>query len=263
MVGFKNDQLVVGDGFSGNVLAGINADGAVTNNCDNCTAFGFAVNGGGGGNPEGNDNSAFGTNALTIAGNCGDCTALGFNALSALVDGSYNTAIGSQAGSNYLSTEASNISINSSGTIGESNTLRIGQATGTDTQNLNQAFICGIQGIGVSGAPVLVSTSDQLGVTVSSAEFKENIQDMGDDSSPIMDLRPVTFEWKDKKNSSERQFGLIAEEVAEKFPHLVFYKDNKPFTVKYHELPAILLNEMQKMAKEIEDLKKQIGELNG
>ena len=43
------------------------------------------------------------------------------------------------------------------------------------------------------------------------------------------------------------EYGLIAEEVAEIFPDLVAYGDDgKPFTVKYHILASMLLNEMER-----------------
>lgn len=57
--------------------------------------------------------------------------------------------------------------------------------------------------------------------------------------------------------TGETRYGLIAEEVAEVYPNLVVYdKSGDPQTVMYHELPALLLNEIQKLRKEIDDLKK-------
>lgn len=57
----------------------------------------------------------------------------------------------------------------------ETNTIRIGTA-GTQTA----AYIAGISGVNVSGVPVLVSSSGQLGIASSSRPFKQDIQDMGD-----------------------------------------------------------------------------------
>ena len=46
------------------------------------------------------------------------------------------------------------------------------------------------------------------------------------------------------------QYGLIAEEVAEAFPDLVVYDaEGNPFTVKYHLLSSMLLNELQKQCQ--------------
>jgi hypothetical protein len=57
-----------------------------------------------------------------------------------------------------------------------------------------------------------------------------------------------------------KQFGLIAEEVEKIIPDLVIYdQEGKPDSVAYHALPALLLNELQKMKKEIADLKQQLS----
>ena len=179
--------------------------------------------------------------------------------------GSYNIAIGYSACGNYTAAESSNICIgyNVVGTASESNVLRIGLDTGTGNGQLNSAFISGIKGITVTGTAVLVSSTNQLGIAVSSRKFKNDIRDMGNDSSKIFELRPVTFIWdKDsapglKDATDDRQYGLIAEEVSEIFPYLCNYdKEGKPFSVKYQEISAILLNELQKLRKEVEELKK-------
>jgi len=74
---------------------------------------------------------------------------------------------------------------------------------------------------------------------------------MGDSSDVLMKLRPVTFHYREDVVGAEeaktQQYGLIAEEVAEVAPELVASDaDGKPDSVKYHVLPALLLNELQK-----------------
>ena len=84
------------------------------------------------------------------------------------------------------------------------------------------------------------------------------------DTSRLLELRPVRFRYKQEQklpDGSEPppEYGLIAEEVAEVFPDLVVYGDDgKPFTVKYHLLSSMLLNEMQKLQSEHV---REIGEL--
>lgn len=195
--------------------------------------------------------------SLVGSGN-GNNIGIGGASLLQLSDGKRNIAIGFLSGFNYASTESDNILFNNGGTVSENNTLRIGSATGTGSTQLNAAFIAGIQGITVTGTAVLVSSSDQLGIAVSSARFKENIQDMGSVSSNILKLRPVIFNYKVGEDHSQ-QTGLIAEEVAEIMPALVVYdKDSLPQSIKYHDLPALLLNELQKALKRIEVLEAKI-----
>ena len=84
---------------------------------------------------------------------------------------------------------------------------------------------------------------------------------MGDASTDLMKLRPVTFRYKQAQEDGSHplQYGLVAEEVAEVNPGFVqFDKDGNPQTVLYHVLPALLLNEVQKEHQKIEDQEKLI-----
>jgi hypothetical protein len=86
------------------------------------------------------------------------------------------------------------------------------------------------------GVAVMVDSSGHLGVMTSSARFKEQVSDMGNSSTALMKLRPVTFYYKTQFDDGSRalQYGLIAEEVAKVYPGLVIYENNgKPYTVKY------------------------------
>ena len=158
-------------------------------------------------------------------------------------------------GTAYTGAESSNILMNSVGVLGDTNTLRIGRATGIAAQFLNKTFIHGIRGITTDvndAIPVLIDSAGQLGTISSSIRYKENVEDMNDASSPVMSLRPVVFDYKE---SGAHSYGLIAEEVAEVFPDLVAHNaEGEIETVKYHLMTTMLLNEIQKLAKRIEVL---------
>src|SRR6185436_11718020 len=88
--------------------------------------------------------------------------------------------------------------------------------------------------------------------TSSSRRFKKDIADMGDATKRLLELRPVVFRYKEEQTLPSGEvpveYGLIAEEVAEIFPDLVIYdEEGLPFTVKYHLLSAMLLNELEKL----------------
>ncbi len=201
-------------------------------------------------NTTGYSNTADGYRALRL-NTTGECnTAIGINALANNSTGRENIAIGYVAGA-AVSTESYNIAIGNQGVIGESNTIRIGRS-GTHTK----AFIEGIRGKTTGNAnavPVLIDSAGQLGTVSSSARFKEDIRDMGDASAKLLDLRPVLFRYKQERDLPNGgkvppEYGLIAEEVAEIFPDLVVYdEEGAPFTVKYHVLSSILLNELKKV----------------
>jgi ABC-type hemin transport system substrate-binding protein len=61
---------------------------------------------------------------------------------------------------------------------------------------------------------------------------------------------------------STTQFGLIAEEVVKVNPDLVLLdKDGNPFTVRYDQVNAMLLNEFLKEHATIQELKEEITAL--
>jgi len=125
-------------------------------------------------------------------------------------------------------------------------------------------LLCFIQGIFDFPNPsitlVNVLPTGQLGLFVplpSSREFKQNIRDMNEDSEIIYDLRPVTFEYIE---SNETGYGLIAEEIDETFPYLVLphpQGTRRVYSVDYAKLPALLLNEVQKINKKVKDLQEK------
>jgi hypothetical protein len=187
----------------------------------------------------GGSNTASGYQALyaNVSGN--DNTANGMHALASNTTGSSNVAVGWHAGYN-LTTGSNNVDMSNVGVAAESGVIRIG-TTGTQTK----AFIAGIYGTSVSGSAVVVNSSGQLGVVVSSERFKTDIAPMGSDSAKLQTLRPVKFHLKSDP-TGEVQYGLIAEEVAKVYPELVIRDETGRIDgVRYDELAPMLLNQMQ------------------
>ncbi len=201
------------------------------------------------GNAIGSDNTAIGAYALQLS-NGNYNMAGGYYALNANTGGTYNVgigygalqnnttadnniAIGPNAAYNVSGVNGNNIHIGSQGSSGDSGVIKIGN-TQTST------YIAGISGTVVAtGSAVFVNSSGQLGVTLSSRRFKEQIADMGDSSSNLLKLRPVTFFYKPEYDDGSHllQYGLIAEEVAKVYPEMVVYGDDgQIMTVKYQML---------------------------
>lgn len=280
----------------------------------------------------GSFNYAFGEGAMELLTTGQQNVAMGDYALHAITTGSYNTAVGENTASAYTGAESSNVTIRNTGTVGESNVIRIG-TQGSGNLQQNKCYIAGIYNtavgatsnvtlvdssgqlgglagsantvlmggtapsftgspsisgsltagtgitvtagglvftttgtngitsvdtfgrtVGISGIPALIDNTGLFGTVASSKRFKHDIVDMNDSSDVLMKLRPVMFTYNSNKDG-ERSPGLIAEEVADIMPDLVAYDNEKaPYTVKYHELPAMLLNEIQKLRKRIEVL---------
>jgi hypothetical protein len=120
---------------------------------------------------------------------------------------------------------------------------------------ISSTYVAGIYGVNVSGVAVQINSNGQLGAMASSRRYKEQIRDMGDSSSRLMRLRPVSFLYRPEYSDSPRelQYGLIAEEVAEVYPELVEYgNDGQPYAVRYQILSSMLLNEAQKQYRRAE-----------
>ena len=193
-------------------------------------------------------------------------TALGSGALSNVGSGSSNVAVGYAAGMDQLGTDSSNILINSRGNAGDDHTLRIGQGTGVESQELTAAYIHGIFGRSLDDAtdvPVLIDGDGKLGTMTSSRRYKEDIRDLGDRSDQLLALRPVSFRYRHANSSpGAPRYGLIAEEVATVLPELVVLDaEGRPETVKYHLLSSLLLNEMQRQHRRLEAQDRQLREL--
>jgi hypothetical protein len=130
-------------------------------------------------NTTGRFNTAVGKNALESNGMGSFNTALGFNALY-WSTGSGNIALGAGTGT-YLKSGSHNIYIDNWGAPIETGKIRIGmQGKQTDT------FIAGIYNVMVTGSPVVVNPGGKLGVTPSSAHFKQGIKPMDKASEAIL-----------------------------------------------------------------------------
>jgi hypothetical protein len=207
-------------------------------------------------NASGTFNTATGRLALFANETGNNNTALGASALPN-VTGSNNIGIGVDAGGDLTSGD-NNICIGAAGVAGESGTIRIG-AGGKQTAT----FIAGIAGAtSPLGVGVFVTATGKLGTVTSSRRVKEDIREIGEESDGLMNLRPVAFRYKPEIDPTGLpQYGLIAEEVADVYPDLVVYdRDGKPETVRYHLVNALLLNEVQKQHRTAEAQEKLIGQ---
>ena len=241
-----------------NTAAGVSA---LFSNQDgvNNTALGFSALQD---NTSGGRNAALGASALKENESGSNNTALGTSALFSATIGERNTAVGYKAG--FSSTGHDNVLIQNNGSTvpGESHVLRIGQSTSDGNFypfSLDKAFIHGIRGktTGVNDAmAVFIDSAGQLGTTSSARRTKQDIEELGSLVDSLLALHPVSFRYRQHVATdpdTPPQFGLIAEEVAEVFPELVVYdREGRPETVKYHLLSTLLLAEVQRLHARIE-----------
>jgi hypothetical protein len=79
-------------------------------------------------------------------------------------------------------------------------------------------------------------------------------------SEALFALQPVTFRYKKEVDSDGiPQFGLVAEDVEKVNPDLVVHdKEGKPYTVRYDQVNAMLLNEFLKEHRKNEQQESKI-----
>jgi hypothetical protein len=173
----------------------------------------------------------------------GGNTAVGQGALSNDTTGAGNTALGADAGSNV--TTANNVICIGANVAGNNvdNSCYIG--------NIFNATSSG--GIGV-----FVNSNGRLGTVTSSRRFKEDIKPIDQGSEGLYALEPVTFRYKkdiDPERTGAPQFGLVAEDVEKMNPGLVVYdKEGKPYSVRYDQVNAMLLNEFLKEHRKVQQM---------
>jgi len=83
-------------------------------------------------------------------------------------------------------------------------------------------------------------------------------------SDALYALKPVTFRYKKEFDPQGiLQFGLVAEDVEAVNPDLVVRdKEGKPYSVRYDQVNAMLLNEVLKEHKKVEAQQTNITQLN-
>jgi hypothetical protein len=217
------------------------------------------------GNTMGDLNSAFGVNALGMNSTGDSNTAVGEQALFNNIAGANNTA-------NGWETLFGNTTGNFNTAIGFA--AGFNQTTGSDNVYIGvgmagvpgESGACYIASIfdqtSADGIPVLINSNNKLGTTTSSKRFKEDIKPMGKTSETLFALNPVTFRYKKEIDSAgTSQFGLVAEDVEKMNPDLVVRdKEGKPYSVRYDQVNAMLLNEFLKEHHQMQDLKAIVAE---
>ena len=199
-------------------------------------------------NEDGTHNTASGVNALRMNTTGSDNTAIGDSALFTNTSGGQNTALGESAGHNQT-TGSGNVYIGLGvpGVPGENNSCYIASI-------FNQTS--------PSGVPVLINANNKLGTSTSSKRFKDDIQPMNNASQALFSLKPITFRYKKEIDPNGiSQFGLVAEDVEQVNPDLVVRdKEGKPYSVRYDQVNAMLLNEFLKEHEKVLELESRLAQ---
>jgi len=143
-----------------------------------------------------------------------------------------------------------------------------GCKVGGDNTTIERMRIVGCTGnigVGTTTPTYKLEVNGTFYAAGSSKEYKTSICEYNTDSCMFMKLKPVTYDYKEewkhlgKELKSGTQIGLIAEDTAEVFPELAVIKEEEDQkvvrNVDYEKLSIVLLAEVQKLRKEVDDLK--------
>ena len=228
----------------------------------------------------GDQNTATGVAALLLNTTGSFNTANGALVLSNNTEGDFNTATGEAAlflnttGNSNTATGAGALPNNTSG----GGNIAVGADAGISVTTANNVICIGLPGQNVSnscyigqifgatsasGTAVFINSDGKLGTTTSSRRFKEGIKPMERASEALFALKPVTFHYKKQIDPAViSQFGLVAEDVEKVNPDLVVRdKEGKPYSVRYDQVNAMLLNEFLKEHRKNEEQEATITQL--
>jgi hypothetical protein len=103
--------------------------------------------------------------------------------------------------------------------------------------------------------------------TVSDQRLKKNITTVTDTYlDKVKDLRIVNYNWNDQPDGSDLELGMIAQEVEELIPSIVYegreHEDGNIYKgIQVSSLPYILIKAIQELKAQNDDLQSQINEL--
>lgn len=192
------------------------------------------------------------------------CAPLSFNNVEGNKIDFYYTAAGS--GDRYgIQVQSSELRIHSGAAGASTGGITFGkQSTSTFTEAM-RVTNAGCVGIGTATPSYRLHVNGTFYAAGSSIKYKEGICNYDTNSCLFMCLKPVAYQYKDefkhlgKELKADTQIGLIAEDVAEVMPELavlVNEEDEKVVrNVDYEKLSIVLLSELQKLRKEVDELK--------
>ena len=115
----------------------------------------------------------------------------------------------------------------------------------------------GYVGVGTTAPGAMLDVAGEAKATAflysSDINLKKNIKPLGNELDKVMELQPVSYNWKSDDSSD---IGFIAQEVEKIFPEVVHTsKVTNLKSIDYPKLTVFLVQALQEQQKEIEQLK--------
>jgi hypothetical protein len=118
------------------------------------------------------------------------------------------------------------------------------------TDNVNSLGAAGMRWTTVYATNGVINTSD--------ANLKTNIKPIGYGLEEIMQLNPVSFNWKASTAGDQTMLGLLAQEVEKLLPEVIAKGEDNLLGMRSHELIPVLIKAIQQQQAMIESMQKEI-----
>jgi hypothetical protein len=93
----------------------------------------------------------------------------------------------------------------------------------------------------------------------SDISLKKDIEYLNSDIlNKILNLKPISFHWKNQNHNEKKHFGFIAQEVEKIFPELVMSDNEGKKNLNYEEIIPLLVKSIQEQQKIIDKLQTEI-----
>ena len=101
------------------------------------------------------------------------------------------------------------------------------------------------------------------GDIASDIRLKKNIKDLNYGLKDVLNIRPVSFDWKEKRNG-KHDIGFIAQEIEKIIPEVVnkvdtLNSEDTHKTVDYAKLTSVLIKAVQEQQQQINELKEKLN----
>jgi hypothetical protein len=99
-------------------------------------------------------------------------------------------------------------------------------------------------------------------IQTSDARLKTNIHPLQYGLKEVLQMRPVSYNWKNDASLAGPKIGLLAQEVKKLVPEVVVGDEEKEnLGMNYSELVPVLINAVKEQQSQIDDIKSRINTL--
>jgi hypothetical protein len=129
---------------------------------------------------------------------------------------------------------------------------------GTASSSTGTGTIVVTGGVGVSGA--IFAGGDVTAFATSDSRLKTNIQNITDALDKVSRINGIEFYWNDQARElfperTEKDVGVIAQEVQAVLPEVVVERDNGYLAVRYEKMIPLLIEAIKELRAELDELR--------